>query len=333
MRKGKFEMPNLITHHIFAQEAAKLLKDKELKECIQQYQQLYGIGSSGPDFLFFYHMCPWDLNKDHTLNALGSKIHSSHINDFYAKAINIIQHEKNIKLQNKELSYLMGHICHWALDMTTHPYIFYRTGNCRGISASYHHRFESMLDAMMLKKWRQTDIFEYDCSTICDFDQAMLQAIARIYVPITKEIFHQDIKVYQIKECLESWKQIQKLLRDPNNRKTNFLKIMEKMFHQPWMITGHIIPKVIDDTYDVLNLHHKEWKHPCDAQSSTSSFPQLFDEALFLAKEAMEMIYACVKGRADIQELNNLLQNRAYDTGREEGIEMKYFDVIYHEAV
>lgn len=326
-------MPNLITHHLFAKQAYNQCDNSSLQRIISEHSQLYGIGSSGPDFLFFYHMRPWEIYKSHTLNHLGSLIHSTHINDFYAQAINIIQQETNAAIQARETAYLMGHACHWALDATTHPYIFYRTGNCRGISAGYHHRFESMLDAMMLQKWNQTDIAAYDCSMSCAFDEPMLQAIARIYVPICKRIFHQDIKVRQIRECLDSWKQIQKLLRDPKGRKTKVLKFLERILHQPWMISGNVIPNEIDDAYDILNLNKKEWKHPCDAASSHASFPELYDDALQLAIRAMDMIYACIYQQADGRELFNLLGNRAYDTGREEGMEMKYFDVIYDETV
>ncbi|MCI9524863.1 MAG: zinc dependent phospholipase C family protein [Erysipelotrichaceae bacterium] len=326
-------MPNLITHHIFAHQAYKQLSNPLLLHIISEHSQLYGIGSSGPDFMFFYHMRPWKVYKDHTLNHLGSLIHSTHINDFYAQAINIIKQEANIAIQSREIAYLMGHVCHWALDTTTHPYIFYRTGNCRGVSAGYHHRFESMLDAMMLQKWKQTDIASYDCSMICAYDQAMLQAIARIYVPICKDLFHQDIKVNQIRECLDSWKQIQKLLRDPKGRKTKALKVLEGILHQPWMISGNVIPNEIDDSYDILNLNKKEWKHPCDAKPSHASFFDLYDRALQLATQAMDIVYACIYHQADLCDLFNLLGNRAYDTGREEGIEMKYFDVIYDETV
>lgn len=324
-------MPNIITHKIFAEEVYKKCKRKDIKEILEKHFQLYYIGSNGPDFLFFYHMKPLETMKDHTLNHIGSDLHSGHVNDFYESAIQSIKNEQDLFTKESELAYLMGHICHWALDMMTHPYIFYRTGDCKGESAGLHHRFESMMDAMMLKRYHDLDIADYRSYEICQFDEEMLKAIARIYVPAVKHALHQEIKVYQLREALTSWKDIQALLYDPNHKKVKLVKAVEKLINKPWLISGNIVPKWIDETFDVLNLEKNVWIHPCDeAVASDASFLELFEQAIDLALLVLDKVYGCVEYDADIQNVLNLLADRAYDTGREEGVKMKHFDVIYH---
>lgn len=327
-------MPNIITHKIFAETVASQCANKDIKELLEKHEQLFGIGANGPDFLFFYHMRPWEMMKEHSLNHIGSALHSTHINDFYESAMTVIQKEEDKQIKERELVYVMGHLCHWALDMTSHPYIFYRTGNGRGISAGKHHRFESVLDAVMLNLYRRQDIREYRAYEICEFDRDMLQAIARVYVPAVQTALGETLRVYQVRQSLEAWKDVQKMLYDPHHRKVKILQRMERMIHQPLLISGNIIPCAIEDDEDVLNLSGRPWLHPCDAaECHHNSFLDLFEQAQVLALQTIECLYHCIVHESDPQLLLNLLQDRAYDSGRKEGIEMKYFEVMNDETI
>ena len=68
---------------------------------------------------------PWDVYKSHELNRLGSRMHNEHINDFYECAYAQLYKSRQIKkIQERMIVYLFGHLCHWALDKTAHPYIY-----------------------------------------------------------------------------------------------------------------------------------------------------------------------------------------------------------------
>lgn len=325
-------MPNIITHKIFAEEVFKQCAKKDIKDIIEKHVQLFYIGSNGPDFLFFYHAKPWEALKDHSLNVIGSKLHKQGINAFYESAIESIQKEKDPFQKEAQLAYIMGHLCHWALDMKTHPYIFHRTGDCKGESASLHHRFESMMDTMMLKKYYHMDIRDFPTYEICAYDEEMLKAIARIYVPAIKHALQEEVKVYQLREALTSWGEIQKMLYDPKETKMKVMKGIEGVLRRPWAISGNIVPVEVDPTFDVLNEAKVEWLHPCDHQEgSNASFQELFDEAKEQAVILLEKVYGCVEYQADSSVLTQLLRDRAYDTGREAGAEMKHFNIIYQD--
>lgn len=323
-------MPNIITHKLFAEDVLKQIQIYDIKNIMEQHTQSFYIGSSGPDFLFFSHLKPWEAYKSHALNRLGSQMHTTHINDFYEVAIQQIQQQNKAAVKTEMMAYVFGHICHWALDQAAHPYIFYRTGNCKGISAGYHHRFESMLDTYMLDKIKHMNIKAYPCYEMCEFTEEILKAIARIYVPIARNVYHMDVKVHDIKETLHSWYDIQKYLYDPNNVKYPILKALEKAFKKPWAITGNIIKTNIDDRYDVVNEKHLLWKHPCDDTiTSTESFIDLYDKAIPIAVSLIEQTYSCVESAANIKKVLSILQNKTYTTGMEPDHIMKYFDIIY----
>lgn len=325
-------MPNIITHKIFAEEVLRHIKHPQIQKVIEEHLQLYYIGSNGPDFLFFYHAKPWEALKNHEPNQIGSDLHKKGVNAFYHSALQSIQKEGNHRVQEHMLAYVFGHLCHWALDMITHPYIFHRTGDCKGLSASHHHRFESMMDTLMLKKYHNKDIKDYPFYEICTYDEDMLKAIARIYVPAVQEALQKELKVYDIRIALNEWKDIQKLLYDPHNRKAPILKSIEKAIQKPWLISGNVVPKEMDLNFDILNLEKKTWMHPCDEiEIYNDSFLDLFDKAIHIAIEAITNVYDCIENHESDMKLLSLLKDRAYDTGMSDEREMKWFSLIYEE--
>lgn len=325
-------MPNIITHKIFGEEVLKKLNRKEILNMIQHHEHLFYIGTNGPDFLFFHHAAPWEAWKDKTLDHLGSAVHREGVNEFYREAIQCIKEQKDNHVKEAMTVYLCGHLCHWALDQTTHPYIFYCTGDCKGASAGLHHRFESMLDTQMLKRFHNTQIADYPYYDICNYDEEMLKAISRIYVPVASKVFHTEILVNQIRESLDSWKKLQVLLYDPTKKKYNLLKKIEKVIHKPWYISGNIVKNEIDEDYDILNESHKQWIHPCDhTLVSNASFLELFEEATDLACEVITCLISCVLKNENSDSLCAILKDRAYDTGMTPDKKMEYFNVIYDE--
>lgn len=326
-------MPNIITHKIFAEEVLKNIKKTDIRNSIEEHLQIYYIGSNGPDFLFFYHAKPWEVLKKHEPNVIGSELHKKGINDFYKSVANSIQKETSHSVKENMMVYAFGHLCHWALDMCTHPYIFYRTGDCVGEGAVHHHRFESMMDTLMLEKFHNVNIKDYPFYEICTYDEEMLKAIARVYVPAVKKALGKEIKVYDIRKSLNEWKEIQKLLYDPYNIKAPILKTAEKMIRKPGLISGNVVPKKADETYDILNMEHQTWFHPCDGTKSTASFLDMFEEAIKLATTLIEQLYGCAEYDANAEKILTILQNRAYDTGMSEESEMHYFSLIYEEDI
>lgn len=325
-------MPNIITHKIFAEEVLNKITKTDIRKIIEQHLQIYYIGSNGPDYLFFYHAKPWEVLKDHEPNKIGSELHKKGVNAFYESSIHSIRKESSKTVKEDMMAYIFGHLCHWALDMMTHPYIFYRTGDCQGLSASYHHRFESMMDTLMLEKFHNKDIHEYPFYEICTYDEEMLKAIARIYVPAVQAALDKELKVYDIRVSLNEWKDIQKLLYDPHNRKTPILKAVEKVAKKPWFISGNVVPKEKDEQFDILNLEKNIWLHPCDNQvSQDASFLELFDDAVELAVTLIECMYGCIEYHAPEENVLSLLQDRAYDTGMSGETNMQHFSIIYEE--
>lgn len=320
-------MPNIITHGLFAKKVYDHLTNKQLQTIIKKYPREFIIGSNGPDFFFFYKF--FQKEYEHVRN-IGNLVHASKINDFFSNAFKCIENEQDLDIKEAMISYISGHLCHWALDSRSHPYVNYKTGAYSGISESWHHRFESMMDAMMLKRMKNETIHTFKFYLLAKQSNVSVKAISKVYIPTLKEVYHIDLSEKQIQDALNDWYHIQTYLYDPTGIKTKILKLYEKRINKPWLYSGSVVPSKIDETYDVLNLKHQEWCYPTDnTKTSNESFIEIFDRAQDLAIECLDSIN-------DLTFLLAKLNNESYDTGESIEKELKYFDYIYggeHENI
>ncbi|MGN1344057.1 MAG: zinc dependent phospholipase C family protein [Traorella sp.] len=315
-------MPNIITHGLFAKAVYDEIQDDNLKQIIKEFPREFVIGSNGPDFLFFYKLFQ---KKALPIRELGSLVHSEKTNAFYNQAFDLISQEKNETIQKAMISYICGHLCHWALDSHAHPYINYKTGSYSGMSVSFHHRFESMMDAMMLKKIRKENIKSFKFYLLARQSSYSVEAISRIYTPIMRDVYGKELSKKQIKDALDDWYHIQTYLYDPTCTKTKILQTFERKKNALWYFSGNVVPVQINPKYDVLNEEKKEWCYPTDnTKVSNESFMEIYDRA----KNDILEIFAHFDDKEYVLfHLNNL----SYDTGESELKKMIYFDIIYGE--
>ncbi|WP_276957841.1 zinc dependent phospholipase C family protein [Faecalibaculum rodentium] len=321
-------MPNLITHALLAQEAAGRMP-ADIQSLLESRAHLVGIGSSGPDFLFFQGLNPVSFWKPARIRQYGGRFHHSHINEFYLSALESIRREKNPEIRLDMEAYVCGHLCHWALDSTAHPYIYARTGDGTTDSSTRHHTMESLIDAIMLKIKRDQTIREFHFPSIADTSREEKRAIARIYVPAIAQIFQDDIQPHLIADSLDDWHSMQKRFYDAGGGKKQTLKTMEKWLGKENLISGLVVPAQIEDNWDVMNLQHRRWTHPCDGTLTfTDSFLDLYDKAVEKAVTAMSLFMDAVNDPAADHAFLAFLDDRGYDTNMTTDCPMVNFDII-----
>lgn len=305
-------MPNIITHTLFAED---MLKDPVIESLIE-HPHLYKVGSNGPDFLFFHHVNPIDFYKQTPLRKLGSDLHHENINEFYKAALKRIRNEKDAELKKQMISYLAGHLSHWALDSSAHPYIFYRTGNCHSRSSWNHHRMESLLDTFMLKVKKDGDIREFPLSLeVTETTREEKRAVALLYSDILNELYDQNITQNMIAQSLLDWQHYQRAIYDPKGWKFKVLKLAEKPANVNQLLSGLIVPTEAEDNYDLLNLMHREWKHPVTEESQFTSFLDLYDSAQNRAKTAITLFMQALEKPENEVDFLSFLGDRNYNMG------------------
>lgn len=86
-----------------------------LREQIRRHPQAFLVGLHGPDLFFFYR--PYKVNNK--IAAIGHRAHGVPSLPFFQEGRNLLCREYDEETEN----YLLGFLCHFALDSSCHPYI------------------------------------------------------------------------------------------------------------------------------------------------------------------------------------------------------------------
>lgn len=317
-------MPNIITHALFAQD----LLNKFDAPSLNERTHLFQAGANGPDFLFFHNVPFPKTLRPTPLRKIAGELHQGHVNEFYASALESIRNEKNPDIREDMTAYACGHLAHWALDSVVHPYVYYKTGNCSGRSSWNHHRYESLLDAIMLKVKKNQTIQGFDASRIADCSMEEARAVSRIYVPAVRRIFSMEIEPHQILESLNDWESMQKVFRDPSGSKIRTARFFEKGLGISNLVSGYSVPAKVEDNVDLINLKHQVWHHPVTGEESDDSVFDLYQKALHRASVVIRLFLESISDPSREKSLLEYIDDRDYDTGMKNPSDMQYFDLL-----
>ena len=326
-------MPGFTTHCLFARDIQNTLKDDVTRDIINERMSLFYLGAQGPDVFFYYKVKPWV--KYDGIEKLGFLMHDNKTGEFFIEFLDYLMSLKKGSETYFEIkTYLIGYICHFVLDKTTHPLIHYTAGINTSNNKStfkyhiYHKQLESIIDAYMLKIKDGSDLhrfrdFEF-ISNISDYRQS----IERFYIQILKKVFGVNIRPAQIDIMISDIQDILKILYDPYGVKLLFFKVFEYLYKRKGEVVSSMHPRKINRHIDYLNLSHRKWHHPCDKTlRSDRSFIDLYGEAI---KEALAMVKVCEhyinNPGTPKSVIIDLLKNISYSTGISCGNEKKLKD-------
>ena len=107
-------MPSTYAHRRFGADVLALLPDG-LRATLEQHRELYDIGLHGPDLMFYYKAL-----QSNPVNRLGNTMHEQKGEVFFTRARTVVE---NATDKSAALAYVLGFVCHFALDSTCHPYV------------------------------------------------------------------------------------------------------------------------------------------------------------------------------------------------------------------
>ena len=107
-------MPSTYAHRRFGADVLALLPDG-LRATLEQHRELYDMGLHGPDLMFYYKAL-----QSNPVNRLGNTMHEQKGEVFFTRARTVVE---NATDKSAALAYVLGFVCHFALDSTCHPYV------------------------------------------------------------------------------------------------------------------------------------------------------------------------------------------------------------------
>ena len=156
-------MPAIYAHHKFGEYVYTALND-ELKELILPHKTAFQIGLQGPDIFFFYR--PWKKNK---MVEYGNNLHEKPAKVLFQKGF-------GLERGSASYAYMLGVVCHFALDSTCHPFV----NQFEQESGVNHIEIESEFEKMLLRR-DERNPFTYPMDALIPTDKMTAEAIYRFY--------------------------------------------------------------------------------------------------------------------------------------------------------
>ncbi len=322
-------MPATITHAYFAQDVYDILPENIQKNIDCPRMRMFG---QSMDALMFYRLFrPLPGKK---IRNFSQYFHRNQSQQYFLCLINYIK-ENHFESDGDVCSYLAGMICHYVLDSTVHPYVFYKTGNFqKDIPNTYRYRnlhefMETFIDNDMVK--RRCNIHPYRfpigkfCFQLSPFSKKLNSTI-RYSFEDTFHYHHMDTIYYQaliqMKHALVLFR------RDPLGWKKFCYKLVDSFTSKKafrFEAISYHYPLI--DRHHFLNSEHFLWRNPTTYTiTSTESFLDLYLKSIKLAKVLICASFDYIHGKNI--ELDKLFINSSYVTGLDCNLDkdLKYFE-------
>lgn len=216
-------MPALYAHNQFGNRVLQKLDVKKRAFLLKNLRQ-FRIGLHGPDYLFFYK--PLSPNP---ISQIGFQIHERPASEFLEYARKVIWENGT---ESPEYAYILGFICHFALDSECHPFVaeeMKRTG-------IGHVELESEFEKFLMRK-NGEDPLSYPVGKTFPTDKDTANCVAKFYEGVEPE---------EVYKALKSMRKYKSILVAPGKLKRTILDKGMKLVGQYDALQGHLF-KVEDN--------------------------------------------------------------------------------------
>lgn len=251
-------MPSTYAHYRFGNEVLNRL-DAPASRLAETNRALFWIGLHGPDIFFYYNVL-----RDTPVGQIGHTLHDQNAAKFFTRAAEIIRAADDFPAGR---AYLMGYICHFALDSCCHPYIE-AVIRSQGLT---HTEIEADLERQLLTDDGLSPI-HYNPAAHLASDPETAGVIAR---------FHPTAKVRQVQTALRHFRRYSGLLLPTCRLKETAVRGILK-------ISGH--------EKELGGMIMRDRPHPGCVQS-TCDLQKIYGDALPLAVRLIKNYQAFLDGK------------------------------------
>ena len=210
-------MPAAYTHYRFGRDVLALLPE-ELRGVITAHRALYDIGLHGPDIFFFYR--PLGHNS---VIRLGHALHEQSGETVFRRMMTLYDRNPSPAAQ----AYLLGFLCHFALDSSCHGYV----GQMAALGVG-HSLLETQLDRSFLVE---------DKRDPCTFNPTGHIKITGEGAAVIAAFFPQ-VTVREVEESVRSMVKVQKLLLPTSAAKRKLLMGSTRLLGMD-SVAGMVMPE------------------------------------------------------------------------------------------
>ncbi|ERJ12426.1 zinc dependent phospholipase C family protein [Haloplasma contractile] len=314
-------MPDIVTHATFAKDVCEKLEDKKLSELIKNHEDLFYLGAQGPDVFFYNDFQP--TRKQKRGPKVGSMMHVNKVRDFFIEAFNYIKFNYDERLY----VYMLGFVCHHALDRNAHPYIFHVTGEYDKTDhktrefRGNHLRLERAIDSIFIKeRWNENKPSRFKVY----HEILKYKSMPDVFIPFFNKTLE---KVYDVKDfgevfidATKDFKSYFKVIYDRHGIKKMLASIVDLIFNRKGALVFRTMfyYKNVRNKVDYLNLENRKWSHPVyPEETHNTSFLDMYSKGTEEATSQFNIINQYIKDEKSKEELSISIPDVSYSTGKD----------------
>ncbi|MBQ6497695.1 MAG: zinc dependent phospholipase C family protein [Bacilli bacterium] len=280
-------MPATITHAFFAKDVYDILPEEIVQKLDIDRLRMF---SQGVDSLMFYNLFSIFPGKE--IRRFQGYFHNHTTQEFFVTLLKYIK-DNNID-DIDTYTFLVGFICHYALDSTIHPYVVYKTGRFNKKNPSTYkynnvHAFmEAYIDNDMVRRRLKRNPYSFNFTKFCFDTKPFSSSLDKTIDYTFSHTFNrQDMsKIYY--KSLKQMKWSLRIFRKDRFGVKKFIYQLVDTFtpRRCYRFEAISYHYPLKDYHNYLNNDHTLWRNPCIYDmTSTESFIDLYLKAIQFAKE------------------------------------------------
>ena len=305
-------MPDFAAHYIFGCQVLEALP-RPARALAEQDPAAWKWGLQGPDPLFFRGL----LIHKSPLPGWGGVMHRERTAQLFAAGLEYVYAHRTRPEYPTLRSYFLGFLCHYLLDKTVHPYVFWRESVLRAqLPPEYwpvfHFQIETELDNQLYPMYFGGHVLDFDPLEVYPIPQAFAVAAGGMLAGMLGQTYGLQTTGDEAGAAFGDCRFCTHLLYDSSGWAVRYLTMaIDGLTGKPQRLCSHVKGKC--SGADVLNLTGQSWYNARIPHILRSdSVPRLMEQA---GEEAAAFIPAYL-AMLDTGDLRPIPFQAAFDDGR-----------------
>lgn len=317
-------MPSFNAHYLFAKTNMDTIK--EIFSDMTVHEDAVYYGTQGPDLMFFGRLLP--VMPGRSLMDIGDKLHAA----CPTTMVEVIRkYFREFPDDDIAKSFLIGYMCHYALDRNCHPFVYGKEQMIWEDHKNWdrlwiHNVIEHNMDTYIIKKiLNYDDASKFSSYKVLSTNKDIISGCGRGLSYLVPRVTNDNLTQKEGELSCKDSRTIMILLNDPYNIKRNSFGKLINLFtmkKQGPMGTCFFVPRQPLTDYNYFSDDGQEWLNPHNPEATpkTDSFYDLFCYAGTDIKEMLTKLHDSISD--DNYDMVSITNNLSFD----KGIAIEYSD-------
>ncbi|MCR4830761.1 MAG: zinc dependent phospholipase C family protein [Pseudobutyrivibrio sp.] len=257
-------MPGFLTHLLFGEQSISFINSIEAESLISRHSTCFALGLQGPDF-FFYNLPAYIFYK----RNIGNVMHEDRIMLFFESLFNARHTFEDEHSRRICDAYILGFMGHYSLDITCHPYIYFKSSISHNQKRNKiydfgrHLSLETDIDYLMLQKYRGLVPSQFDYAAAVTPSNNEKKVISRLlYMAISNTYPDYKVRYKTIIHSINSFIKLNHYMNDPTGKKKKRIRKLEQVLFKCAFVSSIFPSDTIIKFKDPCNDAKITWHNP-----------------------------------------------------------------------